>query len=232
MKLRRHRFLFSTLLMVLCLSLSSCTAAGFVPQSDTTWGELFRHFDSEEFSALDPQLQQMMDQAVLSQEVVQNPAQKVSSWDSVAPIYPSEDNEQAQQILENAIYSLAEGMLNESSALDPRLISFALFTYPTDEEDAISYSTQFSTFVECPGACVLIALQDNESGECIAFDCSDDVLYSPKEEYTSSQIVVDNDFEDLKPNHEYTIKARAFVLPPEGRTIDGTLYTEASLTTL
>ena len=68
MKLRHHRFLLSVLLLALCFALSSCSAAGFVPKSDTTWGELFRHFDSEEFSELDPQLQQMMDEAVLSQE--------------------------------------------------------------------------------------------------------------------------------------------------------------------
>ena len=61
MKLRHHRFLFSTLLLAMCFALSSCSAAGFVPKSDTTWGELYRHFDSEEFSELDPQLQQMMD---------------------------------------------------------------------------------------------------------------------------------------------------------------------------
>ena len=53
MKLRRHRFLLSVLLLALCFALSSCSAAGFVPKSDTTWGELFRHFDSEEFSELD-----------------------------------------------------------------------------------------------------------------------------------------------------------------------------------
>ena len=64
MKLRHHRFLLSALLLALCFALSSCSAAG-VPKSDTTWGELFRQFDSEEFSELDPQLQQMMDEAVL-----------------------------------------------------------------------------------------------------------------------------------------------------------------------
>ena len=68
MKLRHHRFLLSALLLALCFALSSCSAAGFVPKSDTTWGELFRQFDSEEFSELDPQLQQMMDEAVLSQD--------------------------------------------------------------------------------------------------------------------------------------------------------------------
>ena len=37
MKLRRHRFLLSVLLLALCFALSSCSAAGFVPKSDTTW---------------------------------------------------------------------------------------------------------------------------------------------------------------------------------------------------
>ena len=47
MKLRHHRFLLSALLLALCFALSSCSAAGFVPKSDTTWGELFRQFDSD-----------------------------------------------------------------------------------------------------------------------------------------------------------------------------------------
>ena len=78
MKLRHQRFLLSALLLALCFALSSCSAAGFVPKSDTTWGELFRQFDSEEFSELDPRLQQMMDEAVLSQEVTENEAQPLT----------------------------------------------------------------------------------------------------------------------------------------------------------
>ena len=43
---------------------------------------------------------------------------------------------------------------------------------------------------------------------------------------------MEDNFDNLKPDHQDTIKARAFVLPPEGRTIEGSLYTEASLATL
>ena len=108
MKLRHHRFLFSTLLLALCFALSSCSAAG-VPKSDTTWGELFRHFDSEEFSELDPQLQQMMDEAVLSQEVAENEAQPLTEVGSVGMIYPEEDAEEMSAIMESSIYTSAEG---------------------------------------------------------------------------------------------------------------------------
>ena len=142
MKLRRHRFLLSVLLLALCFALSSCSAAGFVPKSDTTWGELFRHFDSEAFSELDPQLQQMMDEAVLSQEVAENEAQPLTEVGSVAPIYP-------------------EGLARTASLCD-----------------------------------------------------------------------LEEDFTGLESGRTYTIKARAFVLPPEGRTIEGSLYTEAGLATL
>ena len=114
MKLRHHRFLFSVLLLALCFALSSCSAAGFVPKSDTTWGELFRQFDSEEFSELDPQLQQMMDEAVLSQEVAENEAQPLTEVGSVGMIYPEEDSDGAQEILDKAVYASADGLLSSS----------------------------------------------------------------------------------------------------------------------
>ena len=41
-----------------------------------------------------------------------------------------------------------------------------------------------------------------------------------------------DEFEELENGRPYTIEARAFVLPPEGKTIEGSLYTEASLATL
>ena len=108
MKLRHHRFLLSALLLALCFALSSCSAAGFVPKSDTTWGELFRHFDSEEFSELDPQLQQMMDEAVLSQEVAENEAQPLTEVGSVGMIYPEEDAEEIEPVLDQAVFSFAK----------------------------------------------------------------------------------------------------------------------------
>ena len=107
MKLRHHHFLFSALLLAMCFALSSCSAAG-VPKSDTTWGELFRQFDSEEFSELDPQLQQMMDEAVLSQEVAENEAQPLSEVGSVAPIYPEEDAEEIEPVLDKAVLQSSE----------------------------------------------------------------------------------------------------------------------------
>ena len=222
MKLRRHRFLLSVLLLALCFALSSCSAAGFVPKSDTTWGELFRHFDSKEFSELDPQLQQMMDEAVLSQEVAENEAQPLTEVGSVGMTYPEEDSDGAQEILDKAIYASADGLLSDRTETEPGLVVFDLISYPQADKTGIEYNGMLSTFAECPGACVLVALQDSESGEFVAFDYTDDL----------SQTNMEDNFDNLKPDHQYTIKARAFVLPPEGRTIEGSLYTEASLATL
>lgn len=232
MKLRHHRFFFSALLLVLCLSLSSCTAAGFVPKSDTSWGELFRHFDSAEFSELDPRLQQMMDETVLSQEVAENQAQPLAETDSVGMIYPEEDSDGAQEILDKAIYASADGLLSDRTETEPGLIVFDLVSYPQADESGIEYAGHLSTFADCPGACVLVALQDSASGELVAFDCTDDLSHHTSASGTISQTIMKDNFDDLKPGHEYTIKARAFVLPPEGRSIDGSLYTEASLATL
>ena len=232
MKLQRHRFLLSVLLLALCFALSSCSAAGFVPKSDTTWGELYRHFDSEEFSELDPQLQQMMDEAVLSQEVAENEAQPLTEVGSVAPIYPEEDSDGAQEILDKAIYASADGLLSDRTETEPGLVVFDLISYPQADKTGIEYNGMLSTFAECPGACVLVALQDSESEEFVAFDYTDDLSQHTNDSGTISQTNMEDNFDNLKPDHQYTIKARAFVLPPEGRTIEGSLYTEASLATL
>lgn len=234
MKLRRHRFLLSVLLLALCFALSSCSAAGFVPKSDTTWGELYRQFDSEEFSELDPQLQQMMDEAVLSQEVAENEAQPLTEVGSVAPIYPEEDAEEIEPVLDKAVFFFAEGMLSDESSITrtPSLSTLNVVSYPLPEEDGIRVDSYFYCPEKCPSICLVVFLQDPESGECVAFSSSDDFYYHEGLTRTASLCDLEEDFTGLESGRTYTIKARAFVLPPEGRTIEGSLYTEASLATL
>ena len=192
MKLRHHRFLLSALLLALCFALSSCSAAGFVPKSDTTWGELFRQFDSEEFSELDPQLQQM-------------PLTEVGS---VGMIYPEEDSDGAQEILDKAVYASADGLLSDRTETEPGLVVFDLISYPQADKTGIEYNGMLSTFAECPGACVLVALQDSESEEFVAFDYTDDLSQHTNDSGTISQTNMEDNFDNLKPDHQYTIKAR------------------------
>lgn len=230
MKLRRHRFLLSVLLLALCFALSSCSAAGFVPKSDTTWGELFRQFDSEEFSELDPQLQQMMDEAVLSQEVAENEAQPLTEVGSVGMIYPEEDAEEMSAIMESSIYASAEGrVVNPVSGSSQ--IFFSLVAYPHADPCFIQYGAHLTTFAECPAICLAVALKD-ESGNYLAFDCSDEPTALTDADPAMRLFTLSDEFEELENGCPYTIEARAFVLPPEGKTIEGSLYTEASLATL
>ena len=234
MKLRRHRFLLSVLLLALCFALSSCSAAGFVPKSDTTWGELFRHFDSEEFSELDPQLQQMMDEAVLSQEVAENEAQPLTEVGSVGMIYPEEDAEEIEPVMDQAVFSFAKGTLSDESSITPESSSstFNVVSYPLPEEDGIRVDSYFYCPEKCPSICLVVFLQDPESGECVAFNSSDAFDYHEGLTRTASLCDLEEDFTGLESGRTYTIKARVFVLPPEGRTIEGSLYTEAGLATL
>ena len=230
MKLRHHRFLLSVLLLALCFALSSCSAAGFVPKSDTTWGELFRHFDSEEFSELDPQLQQMMDEAVLLQEVAENEAQPLTEVGSVAPIYPEEDAEEMSAIMESSIYASAEGrVVNPVSG--PSQIFFSLVAYPHADPCFIQYGAHLTTFAECPAICLAVALKD-ESGNYLAFDCSDEPTALTDADPAMRLFTLSDEFEELENGRSYTIEARAFVLPPEGKTIEGSLFMRAEMSTL
>ena len=138
----------------------------------------------------------------------------------------------AQEILDKAVYASADGLLSDRTETEPGLVVFDLISYPQADKTGIEYNGMLSTFAECPGACVLVALQDSESGEFVAFDYTDDLSQHTNDSGTISQTNMEDNFDNLKPDHQYTIKARAFVLPPEGRTIEGSLYTEASLATL
>ena len=147
-------------------------------------------------------------------------------------IYPEEDSDGAQEILDKAVYASADGLLSDRTETEPGLVVFDLISYPQADKTGIEYNGMLSTFAECPGACVLVALQDSESEEFVAFDYTDDLSQHTNDSGTISQTNMEDNFDNLKPDHQYTIKARAFVLLPEGRTIEGSLYTEASLATL
>ena len=176
----------------------------------------------------------MMDEAVLSQEVAENEAQPLTEVGSVAPIYPEEDAEEIEPVLDKAVFFFAEGMLSDESSITrtPSLSTLNVVSYPLPEEDGIRVDSYFYCPEKCPSICLVVFLQDPESGECVAFSSSDDFYYHEGLTRTASLCDLEEDFTDLESGRTYTIKARAFVLPPEGRTIEGSLYTEASLATL
>ena len=176
----------------------------------------------------------MMDEAVLSQEVAENEAQPLTEVGSVAPIYPEEDAEEIEPVLDKAVFFFAEGMLSDESSITrtPSLSTLNVVSYPLPEEDGIRVDSYFYCPEKCPSICLVVFLQDPESGECVAFSSSDDFYYHEGLTRTASLCDLEEDFTGLESGRTYTIKARAFVLPPEGRTIEGSLYTEASLATL
>ena len=71
-----------------------------------------------------------------------------------------------------------------------------------------------------------------DSGNYLAFDCSDEPTALTDADPAMRLFTLSDEFEELENGCPYTIEARAFVLPPEGRTIEGSLYTEAGLATL
>ena len=172
----------------------------------------------------------MMDEAVLSQEVAENEAQPLTEVGSVSPIYPEEDAEEMSAIMESSIYASAEGrVVNPVSG--PSQIFFSLVAYPHADPCFIQYGAHLTTFAECPAICLAVALKD-ESGNYLAFDCSDEPTALSDADPAMRLFTLSDEFEELENGRPYTIEARAFVLPPEGKTIEGSLYTEASLATL
>ena len=52
----------------------------FTPTADSTWGDLFRHFDSEGFSALPENIQAEMDQTLLTEQSPQFVIKEDGKW--------------------------------------------------------------------------------------------------------------------------------------------------------
>ena len=127
-------------------------------------------------------------------------------------IYPEEDSDGAQEILDKAVYASADGLLSDRTETEPGLVVFDLISYPQADKTGIEYNGMLSTFAECPGACVLVALQDSESEEFVAFDYTDDLSQHTNDSGTISQTNMEDNFDNLKPDHQYTIKARAFAV--------------------
>ena len=63
-------------------------------------------------------------------------------------------------------------------------------------------------------------------------DCSDEPTALTDADPAMRLFTLSDEFEELENGRPYTIEARAFVLPPEGKTIEGSLFMRAKMTTL
>lgn len=117
------RLLSVLLTVALTLSLAGCsssntevTAKGYPADENTTWGELFEHFDKEGFHSLPAEIQEQLKADLLSDDIWEEP-----DIQAVAPVYSEntteEEKKKAEEQLEQSVRSSSmEFFYNENES--------------------------------------------------------------------------------------------------------------------
>ena len=215
MKKRFVRLLSVLLTVALTLSLAGCsssntevTAKGYPADKNTTWGELFEHFDKEGFDTLPAEIQEQLKADLLSDDIWEEP-----DIQAVAPVYSENTTEE------------------EKKKVEEQLLSLDLLAAPALEDAAIEYMVSFSSEQECPTAVVIVALQDKETGSYLACNSTcelEDHTNGSGKTYSIGGLT--DVFADLQTSHEYKVQAIAIATPPEGYLLTAPLYAGAELT--
>lgn len=236
------RLLSVLLATFLIFSLGGCTssntevtAKGYPVDENTTWGELFEHFDKEGFHSLPAEIQEQLKADLLSDDIWEEP-----DIQAVAPVYSEntteEEKKKAEEQLEQSVRSSSmEFFYNENESPkdfeDASLLSLDLLATPALEDAAIEYMVSFSSEQECPAAVIIIALQDKETGNYLACNSTsklEDHTNGSGKTYSIGGLT--DVFLDLQTGHEYKVQAIAITVPPEGYLLTSPLYAGAELT--
>ena len=228
--------------VVLTLSLAGCsspntkvTAKGYPADENTTWGELFEHFDKEGFHSLPAEIQEQLKADLLSDDIWEEPDIQAGT-----PVYSADTTEEEmkkseEQLKQSVRSSSMEFFYNENESPedfeDASLLSLDLLATPALEDAAIEYMVSFSSEQECPAAVIIIALQDKETGNYLACNSTsklEDHTNGSGKTYSIGGLT--DVFLDLQTGHEYKVQAIAITVPPEGYLLTSPLYAGAEPT--
>lgn len=240
MKKRFVRLLSVLLAAVLIFSLGGCTssntevsAKGYAADENSTWGELFEHFDKEGFNALPADIQEQLKSDLLSDDTWEEPDIQAST-----PIYSEDTTEEEKKKMEKQLEqsvrsSSMEIFYNENKSPedfeDAFLLSLDLLAAPALEDAAIGYMVSFSS-EQKSSAVVIIALQDKETGSYVACNSTSELkVHTDGSGKNSSYGGLTDTFSDLQIGHKYKVQAIAVATPPEGYLLTAPLYADAEL---
>ncbi len=222
------------------LSFTACAgdSKGFAPKEKSTWAQLYQHFDKEGFKNLPQEVQDVLKADLLSDDTAKTTS-PLTSDTSVAPVYPEGKEDEVKQFIENAIYSSDSGFVyleNESpdNVKDSKMMQFFIIAGPSAEENSIAYLADFVIFSDSPSANVLIALQDKQSGEYVAFHSSSEAVHTndsnAKMTLEMTECSLEKAFPDLQKGKEYKVQAIAVACVPEGYASIDTMYALCDIT--
>lgn len=238
------RLLSVLLTVALTLSLAGCsssntevTAKGYPADENTTWGELFEHFDKEGFDTLPAEIQEQLKADLLSDDIWEEPDIQAST-----PVYSEntteEEKKKVEEQLEQSVRSSSmEFFYNENespedfSMEDSTMLMFSLLAAPSLDEPVIEYMVSFASTNPCPAATIIVTLQDKETGNYLACNSTcelEDHTNGSGKTYSIGGLT--DVFADLQTGHEYKVQAIAIAVPPEGYLLTAPLYAGAELT--
>lgn len=244
MKKRFVRLLSVLLTVALTLSLAGCsssntevTAKGYPADENTTWGELFEHFDKEGFDSLPAEIQEQLKADLLSDDIWEEPDIQAST-----PVYSADTTEEEmkkseEQLKQSVRSSSMEFFYNENespedfSMEDSTMLMFSLLAAPSLDEPVIEYMVSFASTNPCPAATIIVTLQDKETGSYLACNSTcelEDHTNGSGKTYSIGGLT--DVFVDLQTGHEYKVQAIAIAVPPEGYLLTAPLYAGAELT--
>lgn len=142
--------------VALALSLAGCsssntevTAKGYPADKNTTWGELFEHFDKEGFHSLPAEIQEQLKADLLSDDIREEPDIQAST-----PVYSTDTTEEKmkkaeEQLKQSVLSSSTQHFYNENespnnfSQKDVSVLNFNLLAAPSLDDPSIEYMTTF-----------------------------------------------------------------------------------------
>lgn len=156
MKKRFVRLLSVLLTVALTLSLAGCsssntevTAKGYPADENTTWGELFEHFDKEGFHSLPAEIQEQLKADLLSDDTWEK-----DDIQAGTPVYSADTTEEEmkkaeEQLKQSVLSSSTQHFYNENespnnfSQKDVSVLNFNLLAAPSLDDPSIEYMTTF-----------------------------------------------------------------------------------------
>lgn len=213
------------------------TAKGYPADENTTWGELFEHFDKEGFNSLPAEIQEQLKADLLSDDIWEEPDIQAGT-----PVYSADTTEEEmkkseEQLKQSVRSSSMEFFYNENespedfSMEDSTMLMFSLLAAPSLDEPVIEYMVSFASTNPCPAATIIVTLQDKETGSYLACNSTcelEDHTNGSGKTYSIGGLT--DVFVDLQTGHEYKVQAIAIAVPPEGYLLTAPLYAGAELT--
>lgn len=188
---------------------------GFVPSDDSTWGDLYRYFDPEGFSALPLEMKQIYNSILLNNNTEASTQEatisdQVSASTSVtfipqegATISDSDSDAERISASTSMTFLPKEEGTAQSRGSDLELANFTLSLLPTT--DSISYTGFLASTIPCPKLGIAVTLY-NEDGIYVDFnsESEEDAMFCS----------ISDTFDGLESKTTYTAHGLALVTPP------------------